>query len=456
MYDLRGLKVDLICCALVNQSNKKRLQKEFKKIKLPVTFYTSKSTKGDLRLNTHLHIIEIAKKFNKRSVLILDDNVKFLTNNLYIPIPPNKKWDMLMLSGEVQKVLDDEETDLNLRWKRVCCNNVNGYIINQSIYTKVISFLRNTQEELDNIYQNEIHPNNNCYLITPQLIENYNPSELDPDQELLDYNKDTSELDKVELIEPKSELGDKSVILKLDLDISDKDLPGVSIITPTHNHYEIFPLAVRNFYSFKYPRDKLEWIIIDDSDERQSIKDYIPNDKRIKYINCKVGDKLSISKKRNLGIAYSSYSIIAHMDDDDYHIQQSILSRVKVLLSYKKQCVGCSKIGVYDLIGDRSIYNFKDNTKSNLWEGTLLYTKEFWNQQKFYENILTQEGDFFIKSRKDQVIDMPSDYIMIALYHNLNYTNNFRFHGHTKDFSFFRLMDTETKQFLISIKETLN
>ena len=260
-------------------------------------------------------------------------------------------------------------------------------------------------------------------------------------------------IDKVEIKENE----DKSVELKLSgLNLEDDDLPGVSIITPTHNHYEIFPLAVRNFYHFKYPRDKLEWIIIDDSDEKKSIKDYIPNDKRIKYINCKVGDKLPISKKRNLGIAYAKYSIIAHMDDDDYCIPESIISRVKVLLSYNKECVGCSKIGVYDIIGDRSIYNFKDATKTELWEGTLLYKKEFWNKQKFNENILSNESYHFLKGRKDKIIDMPSDFVMIALYHNLNYTDNFRFHGHSKDFSFFKLMDPETRQFIIAIKETLN
>ena len=68
---------------------------------------------------------------------------------------------------------------------------------------------------------------------------------------------------------------------------NDDILPTVSIITPTYNRRNFFRLAVNNFMSIKYPKDKLEWIIVDDGTDK--IKDLIEktselkNDPRIKY-----------------------------------------------------------------------------------------------------------------------------------------------------------------------------
>lgn len=63
--------------------------------------------------------------------------------------------------------------------------------------------------------------------------------------------------------------------------VEDADLPMVSIITPTRNRNHFMKLAVYNFYSQNYPKDKLEWVIIDESSE--PVKDLLPADDRIKY-----------------------------------------------------------------------------------------------------------------------------------------------------------------------------
>ena len=38
--------------------------------------------------------------------------------------------------------------------------------------------------------------------------------------------------------------------------IEDKDLPPISIITPTGNRRSLFSIAIKNFQSFIYPKDK--------------------------------------------------------------------------------------------------------------------------------------------------------------------------------------------------------
>ena len=66
----------------------------------------------------------------------------------------------------------------------------------------------------------------------------------------------------------------KSIVsLKPTIEIYEEELPRVSIITPTYNKRKFFKLAIRNFQKADYPKDKIEWIIVDDGEEE--IKDLL-------------------------------------------------------------------------------------------------------------------------------------------------------------------------------------
>ena len=66
-----------------------------------------------------------------------------------------------------------------------------------------------------------------------------------------------------------------------------------------------------------YPKDKMEWIIIDDGTD--SVKDLIDAAEipQIKYFY--VSEKMSLGKKRNMLHEKSSGEIIVYIDDDDYY-----------------------------------------------------------------------------------------------------------------------------------------
>ena len=97
-------------------------------------------------------------------------------------------------------------------------------------------------------------------------------------------------------MKPDHEKIDGNYILKLP-DISNEDLPYVSIITPTYERRKLIYMAMRNFQDFVYPKEKLEWIILDDS--KESMQDILPRDKRIHYIHIP-NEHYSIPKKRNM------------------------------------------------------------------------------------------------------------------------------------------------------------
>jgi cellulose synthase/poly-beta-1,6-N-acetylglucosamine synthase-like glycosyltransferase len=249
-------------------------------------------------------------------------------------------------------------------------------------------------------------------------------------------------------------------ISKMPRQYSENELPGITLITPTYNRPNTIKLSVINFLSFDYPKDKLEWIIIDDSPK--SIRDIIPDDPRIKYhyfdkeaqnklylayvsnlkknkkkkhkangindIHYKTGhflnNRLPLGLKRNLAITYSNFDYIIHMDDDDYLPKDSIKERIfKMLDNPKIKCIACSNLNQFHSskmasIKNKSPENVKGSNK--YFECTFCYHKSFWTKQHFTNGDTRHEGRAFLKNRSDMCEDISPDKVIVALIHGDN------------------------------------
>ena len=95
----------------------------------------------------------------------------------------------------------------------------------------------------------------------------------------------------------------KNIPIKPNYDCFDDDLPSVSVITPTFNRKYLFDLAIRNFTNTDYPTNKIEWIIVDDSEE-ENLQDILPDIENIEYI--KLDERTSIGEKRNIAVEKSN------------------------------------------------------------------------------------------------------------------------------------------------------
>lgn len=264
-----------------------------------------------------------------------------------------------------------------------------------------------------------------------------------------------------------------------------ENLPKVSIITPTYNKKSFFTLAVHNFLSLDYPKDKLEWIILDDGDE--SIKDVLPNDNRIKYYyydnkakdelyklfieNYKEkrrqyknmskkqkkgnkyklitfhkkyfrGNRIPLGMKRNICIQYATSNYIVHMDDDDFYPPKSVVTRINTLLENEADCVGCSDIGCFHINKMISLVYTPDKSFSpakKISVATLAYTKEFWEKQRFENQDIISEGEYFLKKRKCH--DLHWKDVIVAFYHSKNDRNLKSFQGEPNGWHYYPLSD---------------
>jgi len=244
-------------------------------------------------------------------------------------------------------------------------------------------------------------------------------------------------------------------------------LPTISILTPTFNRRHTFKLAIKNFYEIDYPQLKIEWIIVDDG--INPIKDMLPNDSRIKYFyiddekkkelykemvskldnndNIKSSKKknknvlakchkdgfnhnrLPLGLKRNLCNQYASNEIRIHMDDDDYYPPQSVQLRVSNLKTKEHECIFCTSVGTFDINQYKSIINNvgeKMPIDRGLSENTMAYTKEFWENQKYNDQDLTNEGYNFIKGRLRFCNKIDYREIIVALIHKTNFANRIK------------------------------
>jgi GR25 family glycosyltransferase involved in LPS biosynthesis len=446
--------------------------------KLDFNFFTAEKHNNPKRgcLESHLEVIKKYTKPNTvndiipniKYLMILEDDAKFINNFDSIKSFPSN-WDMIYFGGTVHRILDRN----NNGFARVQCWTTHCYIINlenKTLVNKILKELPNYQNEVDRYYLEKIHPNFNCYMVDPMIcIQKEGFSDIENRMVNYDFMQNTLQ----GLRAPENSIDfEGNYVLKLD-DVKIEDLPSVSIITPTYKRRKIFSMALRNFENFIYPRNKLEWIIVEDTPNNNynDVEDLLPRDSRIKYIRLESGvndSPMTIAMKRNIAVSNSSNEYIIHMDDDDYYPPESILARIKILLKYKKddiECVGSTFIGTYNIINNTS--SMSSDGPISLSEASMAYTRKFWEERPFDENCIRGEHKYFTEQRLQKIIDIPYSFILIAINHKMNFTEELRSDNSSllkyseksgkygEIANFFDTWDIETQMFIIDLRSYL-
>lgn len=214
-----------------------------------------------------------------------------------------------------------------------------------------------------------------------------------------------------------------------------EDCPSISIVTPTYNRKKLMDIAFHNLLSTDYPADKMEWVVIEDSDV--GVSDQLSTEKivnfqmahpqiKVKYIP--IEGRMSIGQKRNIAIENCSNEIILCMDDDDHYPSTSFRRRVAWLLkgvngaNPTNDISVCTTIALYDLVRGVSAVNVPPwgmSLGKRISEATLTFRKSAWTERPF-EDISIAEGESWIKGRENRCIEMPPQQIIVAFSHRSN------------------------------------
>jgi GR25 family glycosyltransferase involved in LPS biosynthesis len=415
-----------ICINLNERKSKRKwMVDQAKSQNIKINFYTATLHKNPKRgcMGSHIEVINQAIKDGHKYLFILEDDAMFIKPLNKLPRPP-EDWDMLYLGGTVKHIFTKEVEEKIMEegkntWIRMTCWTTHAYILNLNNKELVEDILKVLDQpadmEIDRYYVDFIHQKYKAYIINPMVcIQKSGHSDIE--NRKVEYS--FMEKSIYGLRKPNYEITENGEYkLKLP-DIPLEQLPGVSIITPTKDREWIFSLPKFNFSRFIYPPDKLEWIIVDSS-ANDDLKYHFIGDKRVKYLH--VDEPCTISHKRNLACNMAKYPIIVHMDDDDIYKPESLLARVKPLLAYNNTyCVGCSRIGIYDIINDSSFISSDGHL--SLSEASMAYTKKFWEEQQFDPGCERGEYRSFLQNRLDKVVEIPYVFIIYALNHKRNFT----------------------------------
>ena len=172
------------------------------------------------------------------------------------------------------------------------------------------------------------------------------------------------------------------------------ELPFVSVCTPTFNRRPFIKHIIKCFDSQTYPKDKMEWIIIDDGTDK--IEDLVKDHPQVKYYS--YDKKMPLGKKRNIMHEKSKGDIIVYMDDDDYYPPERVSHSVEMLtVNPDALCAGSSEIYIYFKHIDK-LYQFGPYGPNHATAGTFAFKRELLKDTAYEDEAALAEEKAFLKN----------------------------------------------------------
>ena len=194
--------------------------------------------------------------------------------------------------------------------------------------------------------------------------------------------------------------------------------PRVSICTPTFNRRPFFKGAIENVSNQDYPKDKIEWIIVDDGTDK--IGDLVSHLPFVKYVST---DKMPLGKKRNFMHTQCTFQndddIVVYMDDDDYYPPQRVSHAVSRLTKSSALCAGSSELYIW-FNGLQKMYKFGPYGPNHSTAGTFAFKRSLLKQTKYEDDAVLGEEKYFLKDYTIPFVQLEPLKTILVFSHNHN------------------------------------
>jgi glycosyltransferase involved in cell wall biosynthesis len=192
--------------------------------------------------------------------------------------------------------------------------------------------------------------------------------------------------------------------------------PFVSICMPTFNRRPFIPIIIECFNNQTYPKDKMEWIIIDDGTDK--IEDLVKDIPQVKYF--KYDEKMTLGVKRNLTNSKATGDILIYMDDDDYYPPERVSHAVETLRKNPKAlCAGSSEMYIY-FKHIHKMYKFGPYGPNHATAATFAFRKELLKKTKFDEKSSVAEEKKFLKDYTIPFVQLDPKKTILVFSHTQN------------------------------------
>jgi glycosyltransferase involved in cell wall biosynthesis len=198
--------------------------------------------------------------------------------------------------------------------------------------------------------------------------------------------------------------------------------PFVSILTPTYNRRKFIPAAIRCFDLQTYPKDKMEWLILDDGTDsvEDLFKPLMEKNKNIRYIRNE--EKLLIGKKRNMLQAAAKGKYLIWMDDDDYYPPERVSYAVQCFRSRGSKApllAGSTECYLY-FADIKKIYKFGPYGPNHATNGTMVVHKDYASTHRYNETLTHAEEKEYLEDYKNPMIQLDPRKVLLVMCHTQN------------------------------------
>ena len=210
-----------------------------------------------------------------------------------------------------------------------------------------------------------------------------------------------------------------------------EELPYISICTPLFNRSKWLPLMIYNLQNLDYPKDKLEWCVLDTHDKKDNIWNKLfKNEKEIDAVEKQIGFKINyvskpnnypIGKKRNMLVKQATHKICANADSDDVILPSWLKHSIEVMRSDKR----CSLVGTPEMTFVYAHYDWKITgircpEKRMIHEACMVYTKKHHRSMGGFTASSQGEGTSMIDFNEKKCLPTSADKCIICVCHNDN------------------------------------
>ena len=347
-------------------------------------------------VKSHIKCIELAKEREYPFVCIFEDDVIFRNIgkcrdmiNKYI----DYDYDVLYIGCRVLNNKYEFITNDLIRINSAYCNH--AYIVKSHYYDTILKNFyegmnlkiqagvdantkRQSEEYNNDVYLNSLQKIDKWYSFYPHFASQKNGYSDN-------FNTEINFFDEI-----------------FKIPIHDKLLPNISILTPTFNRKKFLPLMFYNIYHFTYPKEKIEWNILESNDN--SLDNYeklfkdkseiinLENSLGIKINYEYIDKRFSIGEKRNWLSNTSSHQYLINMDDDDLYLPSYLNHSIDILMNTDKDITGClDMLFIYPQKDYQMCFIHCVKDYRLYHEATLCMKKSHWNKYK-YDMINKGEG----------------------------------------------------------------
>jgi hypothetical protein len=197
-----------------------------------------------------------------------------------------------------------------------------------------------------------------------------------------------------------------------------KFYPFVSVCTPTFNRRPFIPMMLDCFRNQTYPKDRMEWIIVDDGTDK--INDLIESSgiKQIRYFTS--DEKMSLGKKRNYMHSFVKGTIIVYMDDDDYYPPERVSHAVEKLTDNREaMCAGSSELYIY-FKHIQTMYQAGPYGPNHATAGTFAFRTELLKDSRYEDHAALAEEKHFLKNYTVPFVQLDPMKSILVFSHNHN------------------------------------